>query len=287
MNDCASAVSWADRTLHRLCAGPAWLVVHPMRLPSVATPRLYGLPYRAFRLHSGDGTPLAAWHVPCEGSRRAVVLLHGHNDCRMYFLPLLRPLHEAGFHVLLFDFRSMGLSGGSLCSYGYREQEDARAAVEWLRRETDVEQIGLLGVSMGAATAILTAANDPGIQAVVSDCAFARLEEMVEEKFRYIPYRFRSRVGGHIRHWAERWCETDIRDVDPEAAVRSWKPRPLLVIHAEADLLIPPEHGRRLAAAATGDTELWMVPGASHARTFHRAGREYTRRVVEFFQAHL
>ncbi|HEU4752380.1 MAG TPA: hypothetical protein VFU47_04655, partial [Armatimonadota bacterium] len=86
--------------LHRAGAVVAWLVLHPVRVPSLRTPRRVGLRYRRFRLCS-EGVPLAAWHVPREGARAGVVLCHGHNNCRSQLLSLVRPLHEAGFHVLL------------------------------------------------------------------------------------------------------------------------------------------------------------------------------------------
>jgi pimeloyl-ACP methyl ester carboxylesterase len=215
-----------------------------------------------------------------------IVLCHGHNDSRAQFLHLLRPLHAAGFHLLLFDQRSMGWSPG-LCTYGYREQWDTLAALEWLRGETGVRATGLLGVSMGGATALLAAARDPGVRAVVTDCAFARLEEMVERKFLIVPRAWRGRVGGAVRYWAERWSGAAVAEVDPEAALRTWKRRPLLVIQAGGDLLVPRDHAGRLAAAAGPETELWIVPGAGHARSRARAGREYVERISAFFSRHL
>lgn len=272
--------------LHHGCAGIAWVVLHPARIPSLLTPGLQGLPYRRVRLEHA-GTRLAAWHIPREGSEAGLVLCHGHNDSRAQFSAMLRPLHDAGFHLLLFDFRSMGVSGGSHCTYGYREQGDVLAAVEWLRQEAGVRRVGLYGLSMGGASALLAAARDPGIEAVVTDCAFARLEEMVERRFLYLPHGLRAPVSQSVRYWAERWGGNRVEDVDPEAAVRGWRPRPLLVIQAGGDLLVPPEHGERLAAAGGEQASLWTVPGAWHVRSRQWAGREYPRRVAGFFQQHL
>jgi uncharacterized protein len=39
---------------------------------------------------------------------------------------------------------------------------------------------------------------------------------------------------------------------------------PLLVLHGEADDLIPPDHGRRVAAAAGGPAEFLLLPGVGH-----------------------
>jgi pimeloyl-ACP methyl ester carboxylesterase len=274
------------RLLHRACAAGAWLVLHPVRVPPVVTPRLAGLRYRRFRLEV-DGTRLAAWHVPCAGSRRGVVLCHGHNNCRSQLMSLVRPLHEAGFHVLLFDHRTMGLSGGSHCTYGYTEHRDVLAAADWLREEAAVEQVGLVGLSMGGACVLLAAAADPRIGAVVTECAFARLEEMVEQRFYALPESWRGPIGRSIRQWCEQWAGEVIAEVDPERALRGWEPRPLLLIHGEDDRLIPVEHAHRLAAAAGETAELWLVPGANHVGCHGKAGDAYTERVVSFLRQHL
>jgi pimeloyl-ACP methyl ester carboxylesterase len=275
-----------ERVVHRLCAGVAWVVLHPLRFPSLLTPRFHRLPYQRVRLRS-QGVGLAAWHIPREGSTAGIVLCHGHNDCRMQFFSLLRPLHEAGFHLLLFDFRSMGLSGGKVCTYGLHEQEDVLAAAEWLRREAGVERVGLFGISMGGASALLAAARDPGVGAVVADCAFARLEDMVEQNFHYLPARLRGPVSRGVRHWTERWFGNVIQSVDPEAAVKGWQPRPLLLIHGDQDRLTPSSHAERLAAAAGDTADLWIMPGVPHAACRRKGGAAYSRRVTAFFQRHL
>jgi fermentation-respiration switch protein FrsA (DUF1100 family) len=140
---------------------------------------------------------------------------------------------------------------------------------------------------MGGATALLAAADDPQVAAVVTDCAFARLEEMVEQRFFFLPPNLRTPLGDAVRKWAESWSGADVMAVDPEAAVRGWQPRPLLVIHGERDMLTPVDHGRRLARAAGEQAELWIVPRAPHAGSRWVAGRAYVQRVVEFFRAGL
>jgi len=259
-----------------------WLLLRPVRVPALVTPGARGLSYRRFRLQSGDAR-LAAWHVPCPGSRRGVVLCHGHNNARTQLLPLLRPLHEAGFHLLVFDSRCQGLSTGDACTYGLEEQGDVLAGAQWLRREAGVEQVGLFGISMGGASVLLAAAEDPTIAAVATDCAFARLEDMVEQRFYILPRPLRRPLGDAVRYWTTRWVGDAISRVDPEAALRTWRPRPLLVIHGERDRLTPAAHAGRLAAAAGEGAEVWLVPGAGHCAARRKAGPEYARRVVEFF----
>ncbi|MFN3652681.1 MAG: alpha/beta hydrolase [Armatimonadota bacterium] len=277
-----------ERSLFRLGEAVAWWVVRPPRLPPVVTPGMLGLPYRRFRLQ-GAGPALAAWHVPSPGSRRGLVLCHGHANSRLAVLRLLRPLHRAGFHLVLFDQRSMGISPGR-CSFGFHEQDDTLAALRWLREEAGVEHLGLYGISMGGACALLAAARAPEVEAVVSDCAFARLDEVVERRFRHLPPGLRAPFSQGVRCGAERETGAQSETVNPEEALRQWQPRPLLVIHGDRDSLIPVEHAQRLVAAAGPGAELWVLPGAGHAgqsRWGRADPREYVRRVVGFFDQHV
>jgi fermentation-respiration switch protein FrsA (DUF1100 family) len=150
-----------------------------------------------------------------------------------------------------------------------------------------VERVGLYGISMGGASPLLAAAEDPEIAAVAADCSFANLEEMVEQRFFFLPRSVRSPLGETVRDWVERSVGGMLDQVDPEAAVRSWRPRPLLVIHGERDLLTPAAHAKRLADAGGGQSELWIVPGAGHAAARRAAGRAYVERLARFFQRHL
>lgn len=274
-----------DRVLHHLCGSLVWLLVHPIRRIPVRTPGSLGLPYRTFRLQSGDAA-LAAWYIPCDGSRAGLVLCHGLNRNRMQFMPLLPALHEAGFHLLLFDFRAMGLSSGTLCTFGYHEQWDVLAGVRWLREEVGVERVGLHGLSMGGACALLAAARDPGVGAVVTDCAFAHFADLLDCRVLPVPHSLRGFVNRSVRHWTET-CYHPLLQVDPEGAVRRWRPRPLLVIHAGADDLVPPEHGYRLARAAGETSDLWIIPNTPHVRGHFTDRSQYQKRVVSFFREHL
>jgi pimeloyl-ACP methyl ester carboxylesterase len=281
-----AAVKGEPRWLQHFSRPVAWVMLHPLRLPPVLTPRLAGLPYRALELESGTAR-LAAWHIPAQGARSALILCHGHNNSRGQFFPLLRCLHEAGHHLLLFDNRSHGLSSGPHCTYGYYEQVDVGAAVTWVRNQLPgtAERIGLLGYSMGGAAALLAMAADPGVACAVTDCAFARMGDLVPRRLCWVPSRWRAGAGIAVQQWGARWSGARVEAVDPEAALRRAPRRPHLIIHGEHDRVVPPEHAHRLAAAGGG--ELWLVPGAGHVACRRYADSEYRRRVLGFLARHL
>jgi pimeloyl-ACP methyl ester carboxylesterase len=80
-------------------------------------------------------------------------------------------LREAGFTVLLFDFRGHGESGGARSTLGLLEKRDVAGAVAYLRDlgGIDGDRIGLYGVGMGAHAAVLAAADLPQVRVLVLD----------------------------------------------------------------------------------------------------------------------
>src|SRR5207249_5298673 len=140
-------------------------------------------------------------------------------------------------------------------------------------------RIGAMGLSMGGATVLLAAAETPSIRAVVTDSAFARLDEMVQERFRVVPAFYRGMLCSSVRFCAERWSGCAAGEVSPIAAIHRIAPRPVLIIHGTADALVPIRHARQLEEAAGPAATLWEIPGAAHVGCHAAEPEEYERRV--------
>ena len=76
----------------------------------------------------------------------------------------------------------------------------------------------------------------------------------------------------------------DPNDVSPEKAVAQ-RTFPVLLICGANDRRIPCRHAQRIYNAATGQREMWIVPGASHAAAFGQMPQEYEDRVLRFFSS--
>ena len=125
----------------------------------------------------GDKVLLSGWYLPAGGDDKCIILIQGtehhRNSLQVRALHLGRDLVDNGFSVLLFDFRARGHSGGGRSSEGHREQWDVLGAIEYVEgRGIPIERVGLLGFSLGAGVAILVAAQESRIPAVVSDSGF-------------------------------------------------------------------------------------------------------------------
>jgi dipeptidyl aminopeptidase/acylaminoacyl peptidase len=238
---------------------------------------------------SSDGTQLAGWFIPGE-STRTVILLHGFSDIRDKMLPHANFLHEAGYSVLLFDFRSKGESGGDAVTMGYHERGDVRGAVEYLkgRPDSDGENLGVLGVSMGAATAIMTAAETTELKAVVSESSFKSVDSAIASSFEHFIHLPAFPFAPITVFIMEQRLNISADDVVPEEIVGLISPRPVFIIHGQDDETIVPGDARAIYAAAKEPKEdMWLIPGAGHAEGVEIAPEEYGERVVNFFDRYL
>jgi fermentation-respiration switch protein FrsA (DUF1100 family) len=140
---------------------------------------------------------------------------------------------------------------------------------------------------MGAATALLAAAELPEIKAVVSDSSYADLDSMVQPGLQAFIGPLARAFAPLILWHAERMAGTTTREVVPEKAAAQLGGRPLFIVHGETDDLIPVESAHRILKAASGPAYVWTVPDCTHAQAPAVAAEEYTRRVNEFFQSAL
>ncbi len=247
------------------------------------TPWELGIEYEDVVLDTDDGLKLSGWWLGHPEAKRTIITLAGHNSARHHVLGISSALHRAGANVLLFDNRGRGTSEGDRISLGHYERLDASAAVEYAVRRSPNLPLGMMGFSMGGAVAVMAAARDERIKAVVADSAFASQAKL-------ITYHLRSRVGPFapaIFHLAKGALHYDIHEVEPGSDVGKISPRPVMLIHGELDKVTDPDDSIAMYKAAGEPKELWIVEGAGHVDAYFQSRREYSRRVAAFFERHL
>ncbi len=241
----------------------------------------------------GDAVPLVGWYLPAPGDSRCVILIQGtdqhRNDPAIRALELGRDLMDRRFSVLLFDLWARGESGGNRSSEGGREQWDLLGAIDYVEaRGVPVERIGLLGFSLGAGVAILVAAQEPRIPAIVSDSGFMdyvsdiRLIHTNAWGF-YLPPWFSFFIL-----WAGRTLyRTDFRRVRPVEVIDQIA-QPIYFIHGREDVVISVDETVGLHRVSNNpEDRLWLVPGAEHINVYQRNRAAYVRRVATFFEEHI
>jgi dipeptidyl aminopeptidase/acylaminoacyl peptidase len=265
---------------------------HPPRYPLHLPPSNYHVDYETASFLSEDGTALKGWLIkpvrPVPKSP-AIIICHGLGANKSDFTELGASLSRRGYFVLLLDFRAHGESGGARTSLGYHEQEDALAALDFLksRPEIDMKRIGIYGLSMGGSAAILAAAKTGAFSAVVADSAFTSLRDQAHDAitgFYHLPaFPFLNlTILGY-----ELYFQVLVDSIAPVSVISALSPTPVFLIAGEGDQLISADNGRKLFAAAKEPKELWVIHGADHGATLAAAGNAYEKRVGEFFDKNL
>jgi pimeloyl-ACP methyl ester carboxylesterase len=256
------------------------------RFPN-AEPSTVGLTYENVRLQArGEKLTIAAWHMPSPGATRAVVIAHGIGGCRgreftVRSLDLMAHLVRSGFTVLAIDLRGHGESGPAPMTYGIRERRDVLGAVDWLlARGYTPGTIGILGASMGGVAGIGAADEEPAIGALVVDSSCADFLAMMRLHFRRearMPLFF---LPGALLI-AQLLTGESLAGLRPASDLRAMERRPLLIIHARGDQMVPVVHGRALAMAGKG--EFWKTESTRHLGSFEADPLAYSARVTQFF----
>jgi pimeloyl-ACP methyl ester carboxylesterase len=260
------------------------------RAPVSGSPADIGLAYEDVSFPSlYKDLTLRGWFLPAGNSDRVIIMVHGNGSNRNVAdsgsLNIAGELVRHGFNVLMFDLHGCGESDGNTVSGGYYEKDDLKGAVAYVRQR-GYEKIGVLGFSLGAVSALLAAAEDTEIDAVVADSSYADLNDIMEPEFakrtkapkiflRPILFMIKIIYG------------VDFTAIRPVEVVAKIAPRPILFIHGEADDMIPVEHARRLLEASQNPANiLWIVPGG-HTSAYDDYPAEFIDRVTSFFNAAL
>lgn len=241
--------------------GLPWLLKRVFAPPSRdtdLTPTDLGLPGEHVWLSSATGTRLHGWLVPVAGSAPLVIVVHGWGSNAAQMLPLGTHLHAAGIHALFLDARNHGLSEHDRFTSMPRFAEDLEAAIAWAHDDPRFGRIGVIGHSVGAGAAILTASRDDRIDAVVAVATPAHPGELMRTQLSRLP----APVTGLLLRMVQRVIGHRFDAFAPQARI-GLVSVPVLLVHGTADPIVPIDDLYRLAAANPG-AEMLAVAGAGH-----------------------
>ncbi len=255
-----------------------------------ANPGTIGLDYEdvTFPARTGDAT-IAAWYIPSNDNKQAVILVHGRDDSRTkafagHFIEFAKAFYEKGISVLMIDLRGHGESSEARYTFGLKERRDVLGAVDWLEtRGYQPGRIGVFGYSLGAASVIGAAAEDEEIGAIAVDSAFSEIFPVLErniERETGLP-----KIFIYPTQWMTRLLfGYDLASSRPITEIIKIPPRPLMLIHCDSDEMIPISHMYELLKVVPG-TPSWVIQGCEHALAYREVENrsEYDRKLTDFF----
>jgi alpha-beta hydrolase superfamily lysophospholipase len=286
-------------TLKRLALGAAVALVvavvafmawvgDVLTLPALAT---IGPP--PVDLHASDvilptpgGAKVSGWLAPGERGKGAILLLHGVRANRLQMLERARWLRAMGYTVMLIDQSAHGESPADRITFGAHEADGVTAALAYLEASHPGEKIGVIGVSMGAASLVLANPKAPHLGALVLESMYPTIEEALADRIALDHGKW-AQVFAPLLLWqlplrTGVW-PSDLRPITAIHAIHV----PLLVAAGSIDRHTTLSETRRIFAAANPPKALWIVDGAAHVDLFAFDRKGYETRVGGFLREHL
>jgi dipeptidyl aminopeptidase/acylaminoacyl peptidase len=244
--------------------------IHPVRMLVEGNPLDYGLDYQNHIFTTRDGLELKAWLILPPPSLRTgrlptIFAVHGYSTSRWDIIERCALLARAGFLVIAYDQRASGESEGTAVTGGPLETADLRSVIDQAVTlpEVDPERLGVYGFSMGATVAIIAAAGDERIDAVVADSPYASLREISAKVLRDRGLPEWPFVD--LMNLSFQWSfGVDMASCDATAVAARIAPRPLLILAGEKDQVVPHDHPQRIFSAAREPRRLAISPGGGH-----------------------
>jgi hypothetical protein len=206
-----------------------------------------GFEFEDIYFESIDGTGLHGWYLDHPHPRAYLLHCHGNGEHVAFAAGVLDSLRRNfDLAILAFDYRGYGRSDGSAHEAGVLK--DGQAAQLWLadRAGIELDEIVLMGNSLGGAVAVDLAAKN-GARALVLESTFTSMPDVAAQLYRWAPVRLLMRTK-----------------FDSLSKIHQYD-GPLLQSHGTKDRLVPIKLGKRLFDAAAGQQKQFIeIEGADH-----------------------
>lgn len=234
-------------------------------------------------IESESGSQIAAWYSQQDNSTATIILLHPIRGSRKSMVERALMLRQHGYSTLLIDLQAHGESPGEQITMGHLERLDVQAAVRFLRDDRPEQKIGLIGWSLGGASALLAGVD---VDAMVLESVFPTFKRAVHN-------RVQMRLG-FLHHALAPllWLQlrprlgvstSQLRPQDRIASLQC----PVLIAAGDVDQRCTVEESRELFEHAKEPKQWLLFEGARHEDLFRFDQETYSKSVLQFLDESL
>lgn len=242
--------------------------------------------YEQEMIISKDNTRLNCHYAYSDEKKTWVICIHGYGGKATGMVEYAEMFRNFGFNVLSIDLRGHGDSKGKYYTLGIYDSEDVILWSKWLKEKFNANKIVLFGISMGGATALMTAAKKPGLYSlVITDSAPSDFIQMFKRILKHrmgpIANIFLPALSLYTRLLAKYHLD--------DAAARKYVSSisaPVLYIHGKCDGLVPLEMMHELYEKTKSDKKKLVVPDADHTGALNEDPILYQKTVFDFLMAY-
>ena len=184
--------------------------------------------FQIVKFRTIDGLTLAAGYRKALAGRPTLLAFHGNGADWQSMAHGLRPLADRGYGLLAVEYRGYQANPGSPSEQGV--YEDGRAALRWLESDgVPARQVVAVGNSLGSGVAVQLATETP-LRALVLVSPISSMVRLASARMSWLPVKLL------------------LRDRYDNLAKLPRVKVPIMILHGDADRVIPIEEGRMLAS---------------------------------------
>jgi uncharacterized protein len=248
--------------------------------------REYPLDKRIHETHfvlTEDNKRIALNHFHNHSSHVVIIAPGFYNNKNAFLFKGIREAIQRHFDVIVFDFRGHGESSG-LYSWTAHEKKDLRSVVAFAKAK-QYKRIGVLGFSLGAATALIEAATNSDIHSLIAVSTpydFWKINYHVWEEEMWEDLKLNLGIKG--RGKGVRPSHPFSRKEKPIDMVSRIKDIPVLFVHGEKDWLIKPSHTQKLFERANEPKAMRLMKAGHAEKIFDALPDEFEKVCVDWFK---
>lgn len=245
------------------------------------------LPSEDYSITSFDGLTLRGRYFEYAPGAPIELMLHGYRgESERDLCGGVQRCFELKRSALIVDQRSCGRSDGNVITFGIKEHKDCLAWVDFMvkRFGPDVKII-LTGISMGASTVLMAAANPlpPNVVGVLADCGFTSAQDIIKNTIRQMKLPV-APLYPFVKLGAKIFGNFDLEETSAYEAVQSFT-LPTIFFHGEADSYVPCSMSQQNYEACKSRKRILTVADAGHGLSYPVAPEAYLNALREFFDS--
>jgi len=256
------------------------------------TPSQYNLQFEKVEFQAADNPEiiLQAWWLPNKNENQAIIFAHGIDANRAIRLKMFSEIYDLGYPALLFDIRGHGESTKTKVGLTVKDIGDINGAIDYLKKERNIDQVLLFGTSYGASLVLQSAHTNQSVKGVVADAPFNNLVDLLAgEVARRTPIP--SFIAGQLSHgiiWSARLYEgINMRQINPAENVNKLD-YPIMLIHCTDDDRIPINHADEIyALSPKSSTYLRYENCGGHDLAYEQYQENYIKEIKKYILAQL
>lgn len=244
-------------------------------------------PHKKVEIKTFDGLTLRGRYYEISPNAPIEIMMHGyHGNIERDLSGGIFRAMNIGHNVLIYDHRGSGKSDGTVLTFGINESRDCRRWINFVLTEINRDaEIILSGVSMGAATAMITAGYEDlpdNVVGIVADCGYTSAKDIIKKVMRDMKLPA-NLLYPFIKLGARIYGRFDLDEFSPLEQVKKAK-MPIIFVHGDKDDFVPLEMSRiNYEACSSKKKKLLIIKGAAHGLAYPIARDEYLKELSDFF----